>query len=714
VTQQPSRARDQGDLASGGIAATPPAPARALSAEIARLLGWSGAYVIAAWLGDLTVADGGVLPLFWPAAGVAVVWFATTTRRTLLAELVLLGVLAAGVAYIFDGTSWQVLNALIGVPLRMAVFVAASRRWAPGLWGTGGRGQLATLRQYGVLVAAVLVSVVPEFAVSVLVLWPDPGSPFRLAAELALSHTVAMVTVGLTGLLVGAWIADVPGTGPRRRVLDGVRRDSSWRDPVMAVTAAAFAVLVLATGYVWLSDVPVSFVLVMAVVAIGIRFTAMNTGLYALAISTAVCWLTALGHGPIAEVPDADRQILAFQFFAVALSLTGVTIAISRRERDATIERLRESEHAAEVLADDLTVVLASLEEGVAVVEEGGRFIHANAAIGRLLAVPDFNTDHVDPVDTYHLVHPDGSPLQESEVPHVRAFAGEENVHAILHLARPDVPVDRVFEVGSRLLPQIRSTDKPRAVTTVRDVTEEHLQRDALTSFAQVVAHDLRSPLTSVDLWARELIDGYEAGRLDDATGAMMAGHIHSAASRMQNFISDLLSYALARDQTPSPIQLELTDVVESVVETIVAVEGDPPDVRYADLPGVWCDPVLVPQLFDNLIGNARKYVAPNVVPMVRIEATPLPEDWVRVRVLDNGIGVAPEDRVRVFESFERAQSGDYEGTGLGLAICRHIVERHGGTIAITSPPDGVGTCVEMTLPASDAAFIRATVNGYE
>jgi signal transduction histidine kinase len=689
------------------------ASARPFTAEIARILGWSGAYLVAGWIGHLTVPDDGALALFWPAAGVAVVWFATSTRRTLRAELVLLAALTALVAYAFDGTTWQVASVLIGVPVRMAVFLAASRRWAPGLWGTGGTAQLATLRQYGALVAAVLVSVIPEALISVLLLWPESGSPFRVTAELTLVRTASMVTVGLTGLLIGGWLADAPGSGLLGRVVNGFRRDASWRDPVMAVTAAAFAVLILVTGFIWLSDVPVSFVLVMAVVAVGIRFTAMNTGLYALTISTAACWLTVLGHGPFADVPNADRQNLAFQVFAVALSLTGLTIAISRRERDATIEQLRDSEHAAEVLADDLTVVLASLEEGVAVVEEGGRFIHSNAAIGKLLQLPDFNTDQVEPVDGYHLVHPNGRPLLESEVPHVRAFAGEEDVHAILHLAGPDVRGDRIFEVGSRLLPQIRVTDKPRAVTTIRDVTDEHLQRDALTSFAQVVAHDRRSPLTSVDLWARELLESYEDGPVDSETGAMMAGHIHAAAGRMQNFISDLLSYALARDQTPSPIKLELTDVVESVVETIVAVEGDPPDIWFSDLPDVWCDPVLVPQLFDNLIGNARKYVAPNVVPAVRIEATELAEDWVRVRVLDNGIGIAPEDRTRVFESFERAQSQDYEGTGLGLAICRHIVERHGGTITITNPPDGVGTCVEMTLPATVKAFTRATANAH-
>jgi signal transduction histidine kinase len=93
----------------------------------------------------------------------------------------------------------------------------------------------------------------------------------------------------------------------------------------------------------------------------------------------------------------------------------------------------------------------------------------------------------------------------------------------------------------------------------------------------------------------------------------------------------------------------------------------------------------------------------------VRIEASALTEDWTRVRVIDNGVGIAPEDRVRVFETFERARANEYEGTGLGLAICRHIVERHGGTIGVSTPPEGSGTCIELTLPMTGEAFERAT-----
>jgi signal transduction histidine kinase len=722
VTEQPSRARDRGDLAAGvhgASARARPAPrripietdredSRANIRNVPRVVAWALGYAAAAWLGHRSVVGGSGFELFWPASGVALIWIATA--RWTAVELVLSGLLAAGTLALLDAPTWEAVNALLGVPGGLAVFVVLSRRWVPGVWGAGGERQVATLREYGLLVAAAAVGGLTEATVAAVTLLPEPGSPVAATGELAVPHTVALVVVGVTGLVVGGWFAALPREGRwPARVLAGVRRDSTRTDVATGAIVALATVAIFLTGFARLNGAPVNFVLVMVVVGVGIRFYPPATGVCALLITSAAWWFTAAGRGPIADIPEPHRRVLALGVFSVALVVTGLTIALGRRERDAIIDRLRDSERAAEVLADDLTLVLANLEEGVAVVEEGGRFLHANAAIGRLLEMPDFNDAQVEPVDSYRLVHPDGRPLLESEVPHVRAFAGEENVHDVLHLARPGGSGERIFEVSARLLPQIRGTDLPRAVTTIRDVTAEHEQRDALSSFAQVVAHDLRSPLTSVDLWARELLDLYEEGPVDAATGTMVLRHIGSGTSRMQNFISDLLSYALSRDQTPSPVRLELTDVVESVVETIAAIEGARPEVHYDNLPLVWCDPVLVPQLFDNLIGNARKYVAEGVVPKVHIEATSLPDDWVRVRVSDNGVGIAPADRDRVFGTFERARATEFEGTGLGLAICRHIVERHGGAIGAVTPPEGCGACIELTLPTTDEAFDRAT-----
>jgi signal transduction histidine kinase len=680
---------------------------RPTARALVQVLAWAAAYGLAGAAGQLTVAGSSGLPLFWPASGIALAWIATTTRRPRW-DLVLVGGIAAGTAYLAGGNGWTTLNALVGVPLSLCVFVLVARHWAPGLRGSLGRAEIETVSQYGALLAAAVVAGLVENAVALVLLLPDPGQPVARTGEVALTHTIGMATVGVTLLVIAGWASALPGHGIRAKTVT-IRARTTPSDLVEAAVALVLTALVILAGFEWVTGAPVSFVLVMAVVVVAIRYGPAATGLYVLAVIGVAWWLSDAGDGPIAVIAAADRRVLAFGLFASATVGTGLTIALSRRERDATIEQLRESERAAEVIADDLRLVLANLQEGVAVVEEGGRFIHANAAIGRLLALPDFNDRHVEPVASYHLVHLDGSPLLESEVPHVRAFAGDQDVHDVLRLDRNDVPGERILEVWSRMLPRIRAGDKPRAVTMVRDVTAEHQQRDALASFAHVVAHDQRNPLTSVGFWARELLEHHDAGPVDAQTGTMMLRHIESATDRMQTFISDLLTYALARDQAPSPVRVELAEVVESVVATITAVEGKRPAVHHQDLPAVWCDPVLVPQLFDNLIGNARKYVAAGVVPEVRIEATALDDDWARVRVIDNGIGIAPEDRVRVFESFERACGSQYAGSGLGLAICRHIVERHGGTIGVVPSPAGSGTCIELRLPMTGTAFDPAS-----
>jgi signal transduction histidine kinase len=658
-------------------------------------------------LGTRTVADDSGFALFWPASGVALAWIASAPARLRALELALVGVLAAVSVHGVDPSPWAALDRLVGVPLALVVFLVLSRRWVPGVWGTGGTRPVETLRQYGFLVGAAVAAGLTEAALALVVLLPEKGAPFERVGELALTHTIALGTVGVTLLVVGGWAAGPPDARAAER-LAAVRASVRRTDVLLTTAGIATTVLVLLAGFVWITDAPASFVLVLAVALVGIRYGAPLTGLYALSVVCAAAWLTGAGHGPLSEIPDPHRRALAFGVFTATLVGTGLTIALSRRERDATIGRLRESEHAAEVLADDLSLVLANLEEGVVVVEEGGRFLLGNPAVERLLAPLHFHATEDAPPDAYRLTDVHGRQLREADMPHTRAFAGEPEVQEIVHLARPGRPTEHVFDISARLLPRLRDTDPPRAVTTIRDVTAEHQQRNALTTFAQVVAHDLRSPLTSVELWAAELLDTLQEGPVDPETARMMLRHIESAAGRMQNFISDLLAYALARDQTPSPSRVELEDVLDSVVETIAVVEGIQPQVHYGDLPAVWCDPVLLPQLFDNLIGNSRKYVAPGVTPEVHVDAT-AEGGWVRVAVVDNGVGIEPADRLRVFETFERARAGEYEGTGLGLAICRHIVERHGGTIAVTTPPGAAGTRIELTLPANAETFARAT-----
>jgi len=92
-------------------------------------------------------------------------------------------------------------------------------------------------------------------------------------------------------------------------------------------------------------------------------------------------------------------------------------------------------------------------------------------------------------------------------------------------------------------------------------------------------------------------------------------------------------------------------------------------------------------QCISNVLGNAIKFVAPGTIPHIRIWTAPVDSD-VRLIFQDNGIGIAPEHRSRLFKMFERIHPGDtYEGTGIGLAIVKKAVERMGGDVGVDSEP---------------------------
>jgi signal transduction histidine kinase len=111
-------------------------------------------------------------------------------------------------------------------------------------------------------------------------------------------------------------------------------------------------------------------------------------------------------------------------------------------------------------------------------------------------------------------------------------------------------------------------------------------------------------------------------------------------------------------------------------------------------------DPGQLAQLFQNLVANAIKFCRERP-PRVDISAQREGRYW-RIAVRDNGIGIAPEHGVRIFEMFQRLHAGhEYPGTGIGLAICKKIVERHGGAIAVAPCPRG-GSVFTFTLAADE------------
>jgi PAS domain S-box-containing protein len=244
---------------------------------------------------------------------------------------------------------------------------------------------------------------------------------------------------------------------------------------------------------------------------------------------------------------------------------------------------------------------------------------------------------------------------------------------------------------------------------TKRKQTENELQQLArklkrsnsdLEQFAYSASHDLQEPLRMVAGFV-ELLGKRYKDRLDDKAHEFIEFAVHDV-KRMQMLIRDLLQYSQVGTEGKNFSPTDCTVAVEQAICNLhAAIAESEADIPHDPLPTVMGDVSQLSRLFQNLIGNAIKYRG-NAAPRIRISAAEKGKEWV-FSVRDNGIGIDPKFKDRIFVVFQRLHtSGEYSGTGIGLAICKKIVERHGGRIWVESDC-GKGSTFFFTLPFADA-----------
>ncbi|TMK42499.1 MAG: response regulator [Actinobacteria bacterium] len=223
----------------------------------------------------------------------------------------------------------------------------------------------------------------------------------------------------------------------------------------------------------------------------------------------------------------------------------------------------------------------------------------------------------------------------------------------------------------------------------------EELKRsnEALEQFAYIASHDLSEPLNTIAGFTGLLSQRYGA-QLDDQ-GREFVEHIGTATGRMQTLIRDLLGYSRAGGPAAAAEPVDLNEVLDHVRHALHAtIERKGAKVSVRKLPTVPGDRDRLGQLFQNLVSNAIKYCS-DKAPQVEVQAARENGGW-RLSVQDNGVGVDPSDRTRIFDMFTRVgPAGAEEGTGIGLATCRRIVEAHGGRIWVDDAKrDGCRFCI--------------------
>jgi PAS domain S-box-containing protein len=245
-------------------------------------------------------------------------------------------------------------------------------------------------------------------------------------------------------------------------------------------------------------------------------------------------------------------------------------------------------------------------------------------------------------------------------------------------------------------------TERRQAEQALRDANARLARSNhELDRFAAVAAHDLQEPLRTIAGFSG-LLQRRHAGALDDDARGHL-DHIETAVARMQSLIDDLLGYARAAE--PSGVggaTVAVRDAIALVLGELRATieeRGAAMAVEVADHVDVHAEARDVESVLRNLLSNAVKFADANA-PSVTVSAT-LVASAVQIEVIDNGIGIDPSDRPRLFLPFQRLHSAaDYPGTGLGLAIAQRVVERNGGSIGVDSVA-GRGSRFWFTLPAA-------------
>ncbi|MBU0728235.1 MAG: cell wall metabolism sensor histidine kinase WalK [Proteobacteria bacterium] len=383
---------------------------------------------------------------------------------------------------------------------------------------------------------------------------------------------------------------------------------------------------------------------------------------------------------------DLSRKIVFSEKDAISLEVAGLAEAINKMATE-----LHERIDTVTNQKNELEAVFKSMVEGVIVVDPGERILRANDTVSTLFNIPAKKMIGRSVTETFR--DADFSRFVRE------TLAGDHYLER--DLVFDQIEGERYLHAGGTVLYD-GSGKRVGALAVLYDITRTKKLENMRSEFVANVSHELKTPITAIKGFVETLLDGaLENG--EDAGKFLEI--IQKQANRLNAIVDDLLSLSrIEQDEKQNEIELQehsLCPVLENCLEACAMKARGKKIALKLD-----CGPrIMVPmnqrlleQAITNLLVNAIKYSSEESD--VQINASHLAKE-IHINIIDHGCGIAREHLPRLFERFyrsDKARSRKLGGTGLGLAIAKHIIQAHGGDIAVKSEP-GKGSTFTIILP---------------